>query len=51
LNTYKKTVSLTRSLLAGELPAKVGVLVLAFLRRQAHQIAVLFFYWTIQATA
>jgi len=24
---------------------------LAFLRRKAHQIAVLFFYWTIQATA
>ncbi|MGH7795326.1 MAG: anti-sigma factor family protein [Candidatus Binatia bacterium] len=44
LNTYKKTVSLTGTLSASELPAKVRANVLAFLRRKAHRIAALFFY-------
>jgi anti-sigma factor RsiW len=49
LNTYKKTVSLTRSLKAGELPADVRANVLAFLQRKAQRIAAVFFYLAIQA--
>ena len=49
LNTYKKTVSLTRSLRAGELPVKVRANVLGFLRQKTQRIAVLFFYLAIQA--
>ena len=48
LNTYKKIVSLTGALSAGELPATVRANVLAFLRRKAHPIATLFFYLAIQ---
>ena len=50
LNTYKKTVSLTGSLNANELPAEVRANVLAFLRRKAHQIIALFCYLAIHAT-
>ena len=51
LNTYKKTVSLTGALRAGELPAEVRANVLAFLRRKAHRMVALFLYLAIQSTA
>jgi anti-sigma factor RsiW len=51
LNTYKKTISLTGSLSAREIPRNVRATVLAFLRQKMHRIAVLFFSLIAHATS
>ena len=50
LNTYKKSVSLTGSLVIREMPRNVRATVLAFLRQKPHRIVVLFFSLLAQAT-
>ena len=50
LNTYKKTISLTGSLSAREIPRNVRRTVLAFLRQKMDRISVLFFSLLAQAT-
>ena len=50
LNTYRKTVSQTRSLSSATIPAKVRRNVLAFLRRKTHRLVVIFFYLIAQVT-
>lgn len=50
LNTYRKTISQTKSLRAAAIPAKVRKNVLAFLRRKTHRVVALFFYLIAQVT-
>jgi putative zinc finger protein len=51
LNTYKKTVLLTGSMNAREIPQNVRSNVLAFLRRKMHGIAMFFFSLITQWTS
>jgi Putative zinc-finger len=50
LNTYRMTVTRTKSLQPAAVPVKVRKNVLAFLRRKLHRIAALFLYLSSQLT-
>ncbi|MGH7853828.1 MAG: anti-sigma factor family protein [Candidatus Binatia bacterium] len=50
LNTYKKTVSLARSISARAIPAKVRANVRAFLRQKIRRLATILFYFLSSMT-
>ena len=50
LNTYKKTVSLARSISASTIPANVRANVQAFLRKKIRRLAAIFLYFLSSVT-